>query len=183
MVIQKWLRLNVYSLKIMRINVCKALLTLAVVTSCSVALAPKPATAQVTLPTIVVRGTRPQSQTFIQNFLDGLNKPSLADRFKHFMPDFLVDPPELVPEYTTAIYYFNGCGASQQARTDVVTGEVSSRANNSARNSPSGSSGYREGSVFRALYTDRSSELFVVTSVTSGSVVITPVQGSFSGCN
>jgi hypothetical protein len=169
--------LNIYLLKIMVIRPRKALLALALVASCNVVLTPNPAAAQTTLPTITVVGSRPQSETEIRNFLDSLKRPYWSDFFENMLPDFLGGGEEITADHSLTLYTVNGCSASQQTRTDAVARDVSSSVNNR-------SSFYQNGSVFDVRYNDGASERFVVTSMTTSAVVITPIQGSFStsGC-
>ena len=164
----------------MHINARKALIALALVTSCSAAFTPQAAKAA-DLPTIVVVGSRPQSEADIRNFLDGLRPPSWTDVFDSILPDGLGGGgEEITADFSVTLYYFNGCSASQQVRTDVVAREISSAVNTAAANNRS--SGYQMGTVVDINYNDSGSERFVVTSVTTSAVVIAPIEGSFTGC-
>jgi hypothetical protein len=169
---------NIYLLKIMNIRPSKALLALALITSCNVVLTPNPAAAQTTLPRITVVGSRSWSTAEVENFLNGLKPPSLIDTLESMLPDFLGGGEEITPEFTMSLTYFDGC-SSQQTRTDVVAREIFHLVNaaNAVR-----SSSFQNGTVFGVSYNDQSRENFVVTSVTSSAVVVTPIEGSYSGC-
>jgi hypothetical protein len=166
----------------MHINSRKALIALALITSWQVVLTPKPAVAQTTFPTVTVVGTPPQSQAYIQNFLDGLRPPSFGDMFENMLPDSWGGGEETAPEISLSLSTVKGCNVSQQARTDAVAREMSILASNQARNNPSAPPMYAIGTVMTLHYSDTASERFVVTSSTTSSVVITPVEGSPSGC-
>jgi hypothetical protein len=163
-------------------NFRKALISLAFIASCSVVLAPNLVTAQTTLPTITVVGSRPQSQADIQNILDGLRRPSWSDMFENMLPDFLDGGETIDPQVSLTLYTVNGCHVPQQTRTDSVAREMSILASNHARNNPSSPPLYELGTVMNLHFNDGASERFVVTSSTTSSVVITPVAGSSAGC-
>ncbi len=165
----------------MHINARKALIALALVTSCGVAFTPQAAKAA-DLPTITVVGSPPQSQAEIQNFLDGLRPPSYGDLFENMLPDFLVEGEEATPPTSLTLYTVNGCNVSQQARTNAVAREMSILATNHARNNPGTPPMYELGTVTELHYNDGAGESFVVTSNTPSAITITPVEGSSSGC-
>jgi hypothetical protein len=98
----------------------KALIGLALVTSCGVALTP-PAAAQTTLPTITVIGHRPQSQADIQRILDQVRQPPIWLELAEMVE--LVDPPEY-PQQSLTLYTID-CRLPQEARTNAVTHALS----------------------------------------------------------
>ncbi len=160
----------------------KALIALAFVASCSVVLTPNIVTAQTTLPRITVVGSRPQSQAAIQNMLDQLRPPSWSDVFDNMLPDSLGGGEAPAPEVSLTLYTVNGCRVPQQTRTDAVAREMSILASNHAINNPGAPPMYDLGTVMSLHFNDGASERFVVTSSTTSSVVITPVEGSSAGC-
>ncbi|BAS57978.1 hypothetical protein NIES2135_26390 [Leptolyngbya boryana NIES-2135] len=161
---------TVYFLKIMNINSCKALLGLSLVASCGIALAPHPAEAETTLPTITVIGHPPQSRTDIERILDQVRQPSII---RETLEDIGALEPPQYPQTSLSLYTID-CRSSQDVRTNAVTQALSVR----------GSSTYLTfGTEVTVQYmNERGSENFVVTGGggpnTDTVRALTPVAGT-----
>jgi hypothetical protein len=99
----------------------KALIGLALLASCSVALTPKSAEAQTTLPTVIVVGRRPQSREAIDRFFDQAREASLRTEILEFVG--ILDEPGH-PQQNLTLYTID-CRLSQNARTSEVTRALS----------------------------------------------------------